>query len=836
MAVAADVAPRLSGLLPLWMVPDAAILWLVVFWLAARPLRKRFHSLYLDVAAVGGLLLANLLFFWRPLLSASQIPRGGGDFNSFYFPLDAFSAHAVQTGEFPLWNPRLFGGMPQLANYQSAMLYPPNLIAWTLHRPFSYGTLEMLAIGHFFIASLGAYFLSRSLGMRRLPAVTVGIIFSACGFLTAHLGHYTMLSVAVWLPLLLLCLRYTALTDSWLWSAATVLVVFLEATGGHQQLLLYSLTAGVVWWLYWLGERHQLWPWNGDGQDFEHIVAATRDRARAIAWAVVRGGGAFVVGLGLAAPAILPSLQLASLSVRSGLSYEQATEFSVEPVALLQFLLPKAFGSNPTDYWGAFSSGEVWGYVGIVTLVLAAIGLATRPSGVRLLLAAFAGVALLFALGPFTPLHGWVFRFVPPYNLIRAPARGYLFVDLSLALLAGFGVQEIAFSVAESERVRYVLHQSKRWLLIALAALMLVIIPLFYSQILGVNDPSNRPIIAVDGLDLAVIYLLGTAALLWAAASGRIKGAIVCLLAVVLVVLDLYGATASFNPGTDDLTAGYRHPQAVAFLQQMRQSGPFRIASSTLAWQPDLASVAGLDDAVGLFDPMQPAAYKKVADVLSGGNDPTLYNLLNVRYLITDTKAKAPSDAFEPVLKTDDGLVIWENHDVMPRVRLSYVGQQISVDDALAAVTSPGFNPVSTVYLSGKIAPAQPGGSGTARIDEYLNDRVSIHVQTDRPVYLILADSAYPGWNATIDGTATSVATADGIFRAITVPAGTHEIVFRFDPPIVAKGWIVAGVSLLALLVILAAGVFQWHRTRRRIGINRARDRALGRDSYHAAS
>ncbi len=433
----------------------------------------------------------------------------------------------------------------------------------------------------------------------------------------------------------------------------------------------------------------------------------------------------------------------------------------------------------------------------------------------RLLLAAFAGVALLFALGPFTPLHGWVFRFVPPYNLIRAPARGYVFVDLALALLAAFGVQELAYHVADSGRSMAVLRRTLRWLVIALAALILFVIPLFYIQILGVNDPSNRPVIAVDGLNMAVIYLVATAVLLWAVTRGGLRGSVVVLFATMLIVFDLYGATASFNPTSDDLTAGFRHPQAVSFLQQqMRQNGPFRIASTTLNWQPDLASIAGLQDAGGLFDPMQPAHYKKVSDVLTGGSDPKLYDLLNVRYLITDDKAVAPSPTFSKVFQTDDGLVIWENSAALPRAWLVYSAESVTVDDALAKVTASGFDPSTSLYLSGQLAPAEPGGKGDAEIQQYTNDRVTVHVSTNQPAYLVLADTAYPGWTATIDGSGTNIATADGIFRAIAVPAGAHDVVFRFEPSIVTKSVIISIISFMALLSMAVVGVWRWNQER----------------------
>ena len=235
-------------------------------------------------------------------------------------------------------------------------------------------------------------------------------------------------------------------------------------------------------------------------------------------------------------------------------------------------------------------------------------------------------------------------------------------------------------------------------------------IPLFYIQILGVNDPSNRPVIAVDGLNMAVIYLVATAVLLWAVTRGALRGSVVVLFATMLIVFDLYGATASFNPTSDDLTAGFRHPQAVSFLQQqMRQNGPFRIASTTLNWQPDLASIAGLQDAGGLFDPMQPAHYKKVSDVLTGSNDPALYDLLNVEYVITDDKSPAPGPSFTKALATDDGLVLWKNGNGMPRVWLAYSAQPTSVDDALNQVISPEFDPTKTLHVSGDLIPRSTG-------------------------------------------------------------------------------------------------------------------------------
>ncbi|HLI50595.1 MAG TPA: YfhO family protein, partial [Thermomicrobiaceae bacterium] len=785
------------------------LLWLLVI-VAGILLRRRRPCLLREIVALSGLLLAELLFFWRPLLTTVQVPNGGGDFASFYFPLQAFSAQQIQQGHFPLWNPYLHAGMPQLANFQSGMLYPPNLITWLLVQPFSYPALELLVIAHYLIASLGAYLLARTLGLRRLPAVLSGVIFAYSGFLIAQLGHVTMLEAAAWLPLLFLTVRKLAVTRSWLWALATAIVVFLATTAGHQQTLLYELTASIIWWLFWTGEREGFWQ-AGLNRDWE---ASLRRIVRPFLGSLLRFVAALACGLMVAAPMVLPSLRLSQRSVRTLLSYEQSTEFSIEPIALLQFFLPKAFGSNPTDYWGPFSNGEVWGYAGIVTLLLVAIALAVRVSRLRVFLAGIAGVALFYALGPFTPLQGWVYRFAPLYDLVRAPARALLYVDLCLGLLAGIGLQELLErALLTDERIRQALRWAPKVLLIILAVLLLFVLPLYYTLVVGSANPLNRPMIVIDGIYLLILYLGLAAVLLWARGSGRLAGTSCALLMGGLVVLDLFGATASFNPAPSgsDLTAGFRHQQAVDFLRaQTAKGGLFRIDVDTASWQPNLAAIVGLDDIGGLYDPMQLKSYDQARSAVASNRTLPLYDLLAARYLVTDANAKSPGSSFHKVLQTDDGLTIWENPNALPRVWLAGDArqEQVSVSAAQSSILSPSFDPRHTLYLSGNAG--QPAtGTGSAAITEDDPDVVRIQVKANGNAELVLADVAYPGWRAYVDGKPTSIATADGLFRVVTIPAGSHDVVFRFEPPLFRVGLAVALAGIVLGFFMLGLGLFQ---------------------------
>jgi Bacterial membrane protein YfhO len=91
-------------------------------------------------------------------------------------------------------------------------------------------------------------------------------------------------------------------------------------------------------------------------------------------------------------------------------------------------------------------------------------------------------------------------------------------------------------------------------------------------------------------------------------------------------------------------------------------------------------------------------------------------------------------------------------------------------------------------------------------------EEVEVDATAQRSGYLILDDSFYPGWQATVDGHPARILPANENFRAVAIPAGRDVIAFRYRP---ASFFVGAAISLATALVMISCGLFWWARGRR---------------------
>ena len=86
-------------------------------------------------------------------------------------------------------------------------------------------------------------------------------------------------------------------------------------------------------------------------------------------------------------------------------------------------------------------------------------------------------------------------------------------------------------------------------------------------------------------------------------------------------------------------------------------------------------------------------------------------------------------------------------------------------------------------------------------------ERLRLRCRSDAASFAVVADSWFPGWSATVDGTPAPILRANLAMRAVPLPAGEHDVELVYRPAHLALGFVVSALAL-ALALLLAA----WRR------------------------
>jgi hypothetical protein len=445
-----------------------------------------------------------------------------------------------------------------------------------------------------------------------------------------------------------------------------------------------------------------------------------------------------LVAVGLAGVSLMPAFSLNTFTIRGDFSYEQATNYSLPPRALIGLFNPSYYGRSSADFIGDWQRVEV-GYMGILPLIFALYASVkhwNRRTAFYTLSALF---FLLLAMGSYTPVHGWIFKIIPvPFQV---PARFVLLFNFSVAVLGAMGlkiwlVKTLTPNPSLRRRGEPAPHPDR---------------PLFLGERAGVRGKAYKYAIA--------------------------------LLIPALLFTELYLQGRHTEIEWNVPTVGYEHPLATQFLQA--NTTIERIDEATGLWQPSAAQTFDLYSAGGVFNPLQLANYAVYMGSV-GYRGSSLYSLMGIRYIVAG-KPEPPGDTnFIPLVYSDDPNVdIYENSNVLPRLQLLYnaliLPDQNAVFDAIHA---PDFDPSQTIVLI-EGEPLSGTGQGDIHLLKYDLNRILIDVETDAPAYLLLSDIYYPGWSVTVNGERGEILLADYAFRAVRVAQGVSRIEMTFSPP----GW-----------------------------------------------
>jgi hypothetical protein len=461
-----------------------------------------------------GYTLLFVLFFAPVLFSDYLLAPGDG---ILYF-LPNFYARRVW------WDASVWGGFPAVGDSQLMLWYPPAIL-FSLLKSWNAFLLSAYVLAAGFTYAY-VYALTRS----RFAATVGGICYGMSGFIIAHLGHAALVHAAAWLPLFILSLEMLAARSagesaaqgvgesaaqgagdsrgrfSSFWFAIGTLAVACCALAGHPQIFVYMLALG--------GAYALVRGWHIEGRWLYYILCAL----------------SVLTGTGIACVQLVPTAELAALSLRASLGFAEFVSYALPLRQASMLLFPYLYGGSPgtfydLPYFGAWGSeaggwgaGELSGYVGLLPLILAAIGFLTTPR--RRSLAWFwlgaCAVAFLLALGDATPLAKLTYR-LPVINKFRVPARHFMELSFGVSVLAGVGAHSILQKAATGRLLHRTLAVAACLMIAALLALIALKDSLNASAVATLKRPlSFLPWVnPATGIPLLVLLAAAAALLYW---------------------------------------------------------------------------------------------------------------------------------------------------------------------------------------------------------------------------------------------------------------------------------------------------------------------------------
>ncbi len=838
---------------------------------AASRTTSRVKDQWKNALAYGGIFLAVVVFFADALFGGKNFMSGGD--NLAFYSFVPYLEEAKKAGEFPLWMPYIFSGMPSLASFLAAGERTWDVLGGLL---FSIPRTLGEATGNdtwrlamwYTIYGWGVYTLMRVKGHARLVGVfsSLAAVFSTFVIVWIMIGHSTKPVSMATLPWILLALerlreRFTLAN---LFLLILPLVVLVTAT--HPQMMFYIGCASALYMLTELVARAI------SKQGWLDVVKA--------------GGGlalAGVIALGTHADMFLATREYTPESTRGsaplvqsqtqqvdqtgGNDYEYATNWSFSPEETLTFLIPNYYGfgnlgitapgskkeQRDNLYWGQMPFTDAANYMGIGVLLLALIGAWNYRRDPFVIFLIVLGVfSLLLSFGKNAPLlYDIFYHGVPAFNKFRAPSMALALLQFAVPVLAGYGLASItAWHEASSAENR------KRVRILGIAGAAVIAFMLAMStgessytakvassldEKVDAQTRSNPQFTSYRNERAKLTYSemssdARTSALILAAFTllvilvvrGTVKPNIAMAVFLLLLIVDLWRVDKRpYEPqkGSPEKNVFEARGDIVSFITTNVKGA--RIADLTRLPTPNWWAYHFVEHVHG-YSSAKLRIYQDMLDVAGPGPgrepmpgnsviyNPFVWDLLNVKYIIADQPLY---QNVAPVFQASDGrTLVYENATMLPR---AWFVDTLRVESnprvILDHLREGDFNARTTAYVAEDIKfIAGADSTATLRVEPRAsNQSMKIATTSATQRLLVTSEVYYDEWHAFVDGAEVPMVKVNNLLRGVVVPAGSHTVEFRFTSPSFEQGRTISMASNLAAALIGLAGLGLWLKRRK---------------------
>ncbi|MFN6135069.1 MAG: hypothetical protein ACK475_02165 [Bacteroidota bacterium] len=824
---------------------------------AQTPVQK-----YAPYLAYGSILVVVVAFFADALFGGKNF-MSGGDNVAFYSFVPYLEA-AKQTGEFPLWMPYIFSGMPSLASFLAAGDRTWDVVGQVLFAlPRAMGDATnndtTRLVLWYVIYGWGVYTLCRVKGLDRSVGVfsAIGAVMSTLVIVWIMIGHSTKPVSMATLPWILLALerlreRFTLAN---LFLLILPLIVLVSAT--HPQMMFYIGCATALYMIVELITR---------------LITRT-------GWVdVLKAGGglaiAGVIALGTHADMFLATRQYTTESTRGsaplvqstrnnqdqsgGNDYEYATNWSFSPGEMYTFIVPNYYGFGNTSvktsrgappqramlYWGQMPFTDAANYMGLAVLVLGLIGIwRYRRDPFVIFLTVLSLFALLLSMGKnFPVLYDIFFNYAPAFNKFRAPSMALCLLQFALPVLAGYGLTGvIGWAKDQSAENR----RSGMWVFIATVVVAGVVflvaiderdyktaVDTAFMAKNGQSAPAEYLDIVYNEMHAdslaAMLYLLVIGGLVVLTARGVVQPTLAVLLFIGILTIDLWRVDRRpYDPkkGSPEQNV-FAATDVVGFLKS--DPSMYRVCDLTQSMVPANWWAYHFIESVGGYSSAKMRLYQDMLDVAAPGPgrepipgnsmilNPFLWNLLNVKYIVAD---RPLYPGVQPSFRSQEtGALVYENTDVLPRAWfVDTVRTESNRRKLLEQLRDGTFDARRTAYVEQPFDGMTSLGADTtarATVKERTNHRLSIATSSSAAQLLVVSEVFYSEWKAYLDGQPIETIKTNFLLRGVRIPAGAHTLEFRFESPAFEQGRTISMAANGLTILIGLGGLLMWRRSR----------------------
>ncbi|MEX2012945.1 MAG: YfhO family protein [Candidatus Levyibacteriota bacterium] len=685
-----------------------------------------------------------------------------------------------KSGQIPLWNPYSFSGTPLLANYQSAVLSPSNLLFFIF--PFVDGW-SLLVLLQPLLAGFFTYAFVRALKRSRTASLISAVSFMFCGFITSWMSYATLGYAILPLPLALFAIEKYHLTKKIRFLVLLSFSIPLSFFSGHFQISIYFLLFTALYIVFKL--------------------VSTKDTKSFIKVALFTS-----FGILLSMPQLLPSIEFYAQSFRSDIFQKG----EVIPLSYLPTLIAPDFFGNPVtrnDWLGHYAEWN--GFIGVIPLMFSIYALITRKKKEIFFFLCAGLIAILLAFD--TKLVDLMVALKIPVLSTSAASRMIVIYSFMFAVLSAFGVDAIVSDIKE---------RKLRRLVIFLSVFAGIIATLWVIAYFKIYIPVPKAEIAKSNLVLPTLLFAGGLGLIFISTLNKKIIHVCFLFLLVLVSLDMLRFATKWQP-FDPKNLVFAEISTTSAFSQI--AGRERIMSNLEAGVADyynLLSPEGYDAlyikrygefAASITDGKLKQSYRSVVVFpKTSPNTSAMMNLLGTKYVVHKNADDGagwtfpvwtyPGGQFEEIYK-DNAYKFYENKNSFPRAFL--VGDYRIEEDSqeiIGLLTSKDIDLKKQIILEqDPNIDKTKDNIGSAKITKYSPNEIDIEVSASRSGLLFLSDNYYRGWKASINGSDIPIYRANYSFRAVPVKEGNYLIKFEYQPSSFFLGILAAGVGGLGIII-----------------------------------